>query len=305
MTGLSNRVCCSVLPVAALVLAHGAQAQQGACCVEGGGVIQCFLNTEAECARLGGTFQGAGTRCAPFGCVNGSTGACCAAKGQSCFTSNEEDCLLSGGTFLGEGSSCEPNPCDLPPAGACCLEDVQFCFVTDAFLCAILKGTFHEGATCDDLDCGDGGGKKEVGACCQLGPFGVSCFIASEAFCTSSGGTFQGVGTVCEPLPCDPGTGPVGACCIVGGGVVICSVLHESHCLELGGEFQGEGVACEDVECVPGDANGDGAVNVIDLLAVLAAWGPCPGGVDPCGADVTRDGVVGVTDVLLVLEHWN
>jgi len=51
----------------------------------------------------------------------------------------------------------------------------------------------------------------------------------------------------------------------------------------------------------PGDANGDGIVNVLDLLAVLAAWGPCPA----CPADVTGDGVVNVLDLLDVLGHWS
>jgi cytosine/adenosine deaminase-related metal-dependent hydrolase len=48
-----------------------------------------------------------------------------------------------------------------------------------------------------------------------------------------------------------------------------------------------------------GDATGDGAVDVADLLAVLAAWGQ--GGVP---ADVNGDGIVDVLDLLLVLAEW-
>jgi hypothetical protein len=50
-----------------------------------------------------------------------------------------------------------------------------------------------------------------------------------------------------------------------------------------------------------GDANGDGAVNVDDLLVVLAQWGPCPG----CQGDVDCDGDVDVNDLLLVLGNWS
>lgn len=50
----------------------------------------------------------------------------------------------------------------------------------------------------------------------------------------------------------------------------------------------------------PGDINGDGVVNVADLLLVLGAWGPNPG--HP--ADFNGDGVVGVIDLLVLLGAW-
>ena len=48
----------------------------------------------------------------------------------------------------------------------------------------------------------------------------------------------------------------------------------------------------------------DGAINVTDLLALLAAWGACPGGADPCVADINRDGQVNVSDLLELLAAW-
>jgi hypothetical protein len=48
-----------------------------------------------------------------------------------------------------------------------------------------------------------------------------------------------------------------------------------------------------------GDVNGDGDVNVLDLLMLLARWGSS----EPEG-DVNNDGVVTVIDVLLVLSNW-
>lgn len=54
---------------------------------------------------------------------------------------------------------------------------------------------------------------------------------------------------------------------------------------------------------VPNDLNGDGVVDVSDLLAVLASWGGCP--VDgPCAADLNGDGTVDVSDMLTVLNYW-
>jgi hypothetical protein len=50
----------------------------------------------------------------------------------------------------------------------------------------------------------------------------------------------------------------------------------------------------------PADSSGDRVVNVMDLLAMLAAWGPCPG----CPEDVNGDGTVNVTDLLQLLAAW-
>jgi hypothetical protein len=51
------------------------------------------------------------------------------------------------------------------------------------------------------------------------------------------------------------------------------------------------------------DLNGDGVVDVFDLLLLLGAWGPCPdtGG---CPADLNDDGAVDVFDLLTLLGSW-
>ena len=54
-----------------------------------------------------------------------------------------------------------------------------------------------------------------------------------------------------------------------------------------------------EVTCA-GDVNGDGAVNVPDLLTLLAAWGTDPGG----PPDFDGDGLVAVPDLLLLLAAW-
>lgn len=55
---------------------------------------------------------------------------------------------------------------------------------------------------------------------------------------------------------------------------------------------------------VPGDVNGDGSVNVADLLAVISSWGACPTPPAACPADVDHSGVVGVADLLMVIGNW-
>ena len=61
-------------------------------------------------------------------------------------------------------------------------------------------------------------------------------------------------------------------------------------------------VACPPDVAPPG---GDGTVNVTDLLAVIGAWGSCPGSCPPaCAADVNSDCSVNVTDLLAVIGGW-
>ena len=52
---------------------------------------------------------------------------------------------------------------------------------------------------------------------------------------------------------------------------------------------------------LPGDVDGDGIVGITDLLAVIAAWGPCSG----CSEDINADGTVNVSDVLAVIANWS
>jgi len=63
-----------------------------------------------------------------------------------------------------------------------------------------------------------------------------------------------------------------------------------------------------EIPAIPGDINGDGHVNVNDLLAVISAWGPCPTPPALCLADISPppngDGQVNVNDLLMVISHW-
>ncbi len=65
-----------------------------------------------------------------------------------------------------------------------------------------------------------------------------------------------------------------------------------------------EAMLLDDTLEVLGDIDGDGIVGIDDFLALLAAWGPCPGSPQGCPADLDNDGFVRITDFLLLLANW-
>lgn len=50
-----------------------------------------------------------------------------------------------------------------------------------------------------------------------------------------------------------------------------------------------------------GDVDGSGAVDVHDLLALVASWGDCP---EPCSADMNEDQIVNIHDLLALVAAW-
>jgi hypothetical protein len=69
----------------------------------------------------------------------------------------------------------------------------------------------------------------------------------------------------------------------------IASGVHE--------DVNGDGVP-DMCQCIP-DINGDGYVNVTDLLVVIDQWG-----LTDSPADLNQDGIVDVTDLLIVVGNW-
>ena len=64
-----------------------------------------------------------------------------------------------------------------------------------------------------------------------------------------------------------------GACCVSSG----CHNLTETACAGMGGTWLGEGGSCDDcpASCM-GDTDGNGVIDIQDLLNMLGNWGPCP-----------------------------
>lgn len=61
-----------------------------------------------------------------------------------------------------------------------------------------------------------------------------------------------------------------------------------------------------DPRAITGDINNDGTVDVVDMLLLLAAWGPCPQcpGPQECPADLNGNCQVSIVDFLALLLHW-
>jgi hypothetical protein len=53
-----------------------------------------------------------------------------------------------------------------------------------------------------------------------------------------------------------------------------------------------------------GDANGDGTVDIDDIVLVVLNFGPCPVPPPACAGDVNFDGVVNIDDVVVVVLNW-
>ncbi len=178
--------------------------------------------------------------------------------------------------------------CDVE--GACCLPDGS-CALLLPNDCAAQGGQFEgEGVDCASVTC-----PQPVGACCL--PLSGGCHDLTDADCGLVGGLWQGPGTDCATFVCFP----PGACCLPDGSCT--DIGNEIDCDAAGGTFQGVGTTCAGLFCplpCPADFNGDGNVNVTDLLELLAAWGPNPGH----AADINEDGFVNVTDLLALLAAW-
>ncbi len=54
----------------------------------------------------------------------------------------------------------------------------------------------------------------------------------------------------------------------------------------------------------PADVNGDGQIDINDLVMLIGAWGPCPVNV-ACPADINGDGFVNTVDLLRLIADWN
>lgn len=189
--------------------------------------------------------------------------------------------------------------------GDCCVGVCDDCpnlsFCSTAGPCAgHCGGQAPEGCWCDEI-C-DGAGDCCPGVCndcpnlshCNLaGGAGLSGFDAKMAIYTA----------------CPTGSNQAIACnkdsCGALPSITVPATAGQTFIIRIGGHNgdTGDGILtidCEQGTVCPEDLNGDGFVDVSDLLQLLGAWGSCPA----CVEDINGDGVVDVSDLLQLLGAW-
>ncbi|MDP6416497.1 MAG: hypothetical protein QGG54_15925, partial [Gammaproteobacteria bacterium] len=191
----------------------------------------------------------------------------------------QSDCGNAGGSYQGDNTTCGADTCD---NGGCEIGWTPDCQGT-CFPDYVFEAWIGDGY-CDD------GSYIPADYGCDECPAGVAMWLNCD--------TFQCDGGDCPD--CEGGGDPTGACCFG----TDCFVTTETECTSNGGEYVGNDTTCGANTCgspstCDADINGDGNVNVSDVLSLVGAWGSS----DP-DADINGDGTVGVADLLLVIDGW-
>jgi hypothetical protein len=89
-----------------------------------------------------------------------------------------------------------------------------------------------------------------------------------------------------------------GACCTITSG---CVDVSEYLCEQAGFVFLGEGTECASTSCeqCPGDFDGNGAIDVDDLLALISVYGT-----EDADHDLDGDALISVEDLLILLAQY-
>ncbi|MCH8344112.1 MAG: hypothetical protein IH983_08990 [Planctomycetes bacterium] len=124
-------------------------------------------------------------------------------------------------------------------------------------------------------------------SCTQIGVGMATVAAPGEYFVFVATGTAAG-GAIFDGYPCSPpGPGPFD------NNYLLCvNVVDDGEVIDT--------TCPSEQEPCPWDLNGSGDVGILDLLALLAAWGPNPG--DP--ADFDGNGTVDIFDLLTLIANW-
>ena len=212
--------------------------------------------------------------------------ACCLQT--ECFDLTPGDCEALGGLIQNPGTTCDLFVCG-EGEGACCVASTGACVEFDVNTCLVVGGIhMGEGTNCASTTC------FPEGACCLVD--GNCIGPVSPEDCVAVAGTYQGDSTTCAGTDCPQ---PSGACC----GTGWCIDSTNEECIAVAGVWSGASTSCADpmacgIDC-PEDLNGDGIVDVNDLLDIVGGWGSS----DP-DLDIDENGIVDTDDLLAVIAAW-
>jgi len=279
----------------------------GACCDEAAGTCMDGVDiTDCEAAGLRFTPD---TLCEdldpPCGVI---TGACCF-DDAVCSIQEETPCTSAGGLWLGANSICDSCPCNVscPPGAIAEGEPVCFPGYDDQFnggcdgsvvvfspisigdtICGI-SGVWEFGLdTLGDYDWYE----LNLATSADLEWSGLAEFPAGLWIFDGTNGCDNAVQLAmdaqfeCDPLTTSASVGPGTYWLIVG---PVGGFFDESNC--------GAGYRVTLSNGCPADLDGNGVVDTVDFLALLAAWGT------PAG-DINGDGTTDTIDFLALLAAW-
>ncbi len=264
----------------------------GACCTPFG----CWVTDPILCEMKGGTYQGDDTTCDPDPCGDTSHGACCLPDGSCIDGLLEYECINNDGVMWVPNRLCSEINCS-DPTGACCFGDT----CTDDMPmeeCDAAGGYWEPDNSCAAVCAGP----VATGACCYYAGGGVWNCVDNVTWdhCKTLGnpGCYWSPSHTCDTLPCPP-PGNSGACCF---GDTCTDDMPMEECDAAGGYWVVDGICSNDVcddypsDC-PADFNGDGQVDITDLLAFLDGWGTAD-------ADIDGDGDGDIEDLLVLISAW-
>ncbi len=293
----------------------------GACCIYELDV--CEELDINDCANKGGVFLGDNTNCASGWCEPDAPFACC--LDSTCQEHSQIRCENLGGEWGGVGVLCSSGICDPLPN--------DFCEIAEELAAGVwlisTEGALSDDDPYDNDDCAStwlGGMNYDVWfkhTPCTFGTITVStCGLINfdsdiVVYVGECNDDDDGNGEELIQIACNgDGYDEDGYYCDEYSSVVEFSgSSNETYFIRVGGsgaksDFgRGQifisGDDCEpDVPCV-GDANGDGMVNIDDLLGLIDCWDGLPLLSECTQYDIDGDGVVNVVDMLLILSNWN
>ncbi|MDG1838261.1 MAG: PQQ-dependent sugar dehydrogenase [Phycisphaerales bacterium] len=209
------------------------------------------------------------------------SGACCV--GTSCVTIPEANCNAGGGDYQGDFVACTSELCYPAPANDDC---------NTATLISSGTSTYSTDYSTDSAN-SDCGIVRDVWMSYTADCNGIMLI-------TIQGDFFDEVSAVYEGCP--TGTGDSLAC-DEGSYIIPCS-NGTQYLIRVGGADADEtGSGSISINCIPsitcdGDCDGDGEVNVDDILMMLAQFGTAG------DCDTNGDGIIDVNDLLAQIGNW-